>query len=145
MSYKESRDTSINRTLVTQIVFVAVIVSAIFIFDKYYSKEFSVFKNMSKSEAALFIDFDNMQKVFAGEVVDEMTILDALNAAVVAGQIKLTYHVDSDNNTKITEINSHIADGKIQFAFYINSRKLDQSELNKTHIKPGDKITIRLE
>jgi len=145
MNYKKSRGTSINRTLVAQIVFVVVVASAIFVFDRFYSKEHSAFKNVSKNEAALFIDFDNMKKVFAGEVIDGMTVLDALNAAVAVGQIKLIYYVDSGNNTKITEINDHVANEDVQFTFYVNSRKVNSNELNKTHVKQGDKITIRLE
>src|SRR3989344_8869642 len=144
MNYKKSQGTSINRSLVAQIVFVVVVASAIFVFDRFYSKEHSAFKNVPKNEAALFIDFDNMKKVFAGEVVDGMTILDALNAAVAAGQIELTYHVDINNNTKVAKINDHEANEETQFTFYINSRRVDSSELNKTKIKPGDKITIRL-
>jgi len=145
MNYKKFQDTSINKTLVAQIVFVVIIVGAVFVFDRFYGKELSVFKNVSKNEAALFIDFDNMQKVFAGEVIDGMTVLDALNASVVAGQIKLTYYVDIDNNTKVTEINNHAAHGDAQFTFYINSQKLAPGELNKTQVKAGDKITIKLE
>jgi hypothetical protein len=83
--------------------------------------------------------------MFTGEVIDEMTLLDALNASFAAGKIKLTYHVDDGNNTKVTEINDHEADDEEQFTFYINTRKLDPSELNKTQIHPGDKITIKLE
>ncbi|MBI4158606.1 MAG: hypothetical protein HY505_03265 [Candidatus Yanofskybacteria bacterium] len=144
MNYKKLRNI-FNSTLTAQIVFVTVIVGAVFIFDRFYGKELSVFKNVSKNEAALFIDFDNMKKVFAGKVVEGMTILDALNAAVTAGQIELTYHVNIDNNTKVAKINNHEANGDTQFVFYINSRKLDPSELNKTQIKSGDKITIKLE
>lgn len=152
MNYKKFRNIFINLvrgngtgTLIARIIFVAILAGAIFIFDRFYGKEPSAFKNVSKNEAALFIDFDNMKKVFAGEVVEGMTVLDALNASVAAGQIKLTYHVDISNNTKVTEINNHEANGNEQFTFYINSRKIDPSELNKTHIKPGDKITIKLE
>ena len=134
-----------NNKTIAQLILIIVIVSGIFVFDKFYSKELSVFRNISKNEAALFVNFDNMKKVFSGEVVDGMTVLDALNASVAAGQIRLVYYVDSDNNTKITEINDHEANEEAQFTFYVNSRKLSSSELNKTRIKAGDKITIRLE
>lgn len=134
MSYKKSQGTSINKTLVAQIIFIVAVVSAIFLFERF-----------SGNEAALLIDFDDMKRVFAGEVVDGMTVLDALNASVAAGQIKLVYYVDDGNNTKVKEISDHSASGNTQFTFYVNSRKLDSSELNKTLIKPGDEITIKLE
>lgn len=144
MNFKKLRNI-FNNTLIVQIIFVVVITGAIFLFERFSGKEDSAFKNVSKNEAALFIDFDNMKRVFAGKVVDGMTVLDALNAAVAAGQIKLTYYVDSNNKTKVTEINDHTTNGEAPFTFYINSRKLDPSDLNKTPIKPGNKITIRLE
>ncbi|MBI2674224.1 MAG: hypothetical protein HYX22_00600 [Candidatus Yanofskybacteria bacterium] len=144
MNYKKLRHI-FNSTLAVQIIFIAAIAGAIFVFDRFYGEKPPALKNMSKKEAALFIDFDNMQKVFAGEVVDGMTVLDALNASVTAGQLRLTYYVDGDNNTKIEEINDHAAGGDAQFIFYVNSRKLDQDKLNKTRIKAGDKITITLE
>lgn len=144
MSYKKFQGISINKTLAAQIIFVVATVSVILFFEKLSDKEPSAEFDASK-EAALLVDFDNVKRMFAGEVVGGMTILDALNASVAAGQIKLTYYVDGDNNTKVKEINDHTANGNTQFTFHINSRKIDQSELNKTHIRPGDKITIRLE
>lgn len=99
----------------------------------------------SGSEATLFINFGDMKRQFTGEVVENMTVLDALNASTAAGQIKLIYHLDSDNNTRVREINGYTADENIQFSFYVNSQKLDPGELNRTNIKPGDEITIRLE
>ena len=144
MNFKKLRNI-FNSTLATQIIFVAIIAGAIFIFDRFYGEEPSVFQKVSKSEAALFIDFDDMKKVFAGEVVDGMTVLDALNASVTAGKIELTYHVDKSNTTRVTEINDHTANSEKQFTFYINSRKLDPGELNKTKIKRGDKITVKIE
>lgn len=144
MNYKKFQGISINKTLATQIIFVVAVASVILIFEKLSDKE--PFAEFDKSkEAALLVDFDNIKRMFAGEVIGGMTILDALNASVAAGQIKLTYYVDSDNNTRVKEINDHTTNRDIQFTFYINSRKIDQSELNKTPIRPGDKITIKLE
>lgn len=144
MNYKKFQGISINKTLAAQIIFVLVVASVLLFFEKLSDKQPLAEFDESK-EAALLVDFDNIKRMFAGEVVSGMTILDALNASVAAGQIKLTYHVDGDNNTRVKEINDHTTNGDIQFTFYINSRKIDQSELNKTPIRPGDKIMIRLE
>ena len=145
MSSKRSQNTFINNTLATQIVFIAAIAAIVLLFERFSDKESPLAIDLAENEAALFIDFDNMKRVFTGEVAEGMTILDTLNASVAAGKIELTYNVDGGNNTKITEINDHRANEDSQFTFYVNSRKLDPSELNKTHIQPGDKITIRLE
>lgn len=143
MSSKKFLNTFTKNTLVIQIIFIVAIVTGVIIYER-FSNEDSL-KIMGENEAALFIDFDNMKRAFAGEVISGMTVLDALNASVAAGKIKLTYHVDKNNNTKVTEINDHKATSDTKFTFYINSKKLDQNKLNKTSIQPGDKITIKLE
>lgn len=143
MNFKKFQNILSNNILAAQIVLIVVAVGAIFLFERFFDKD--PFAVDLENRAALFIDFDNMQRMFTGEIVDGMTVLDALNASVVAGQINLRYYVDEENNTKVAEINNHNTDGKTQFTFYINSKKIDASELNKTHIQPGDKITIRLE
>jgi len=134
-----------HNKIVAQIIFVIVIVSGIFIFDRFYGTESSVLKDVSKNEATLFIDFDNMQRIFKGEVSGEMTVLDALNASVIAGKMKLYYVVDGNNNTTVTEINDHVAEEGREFRFYINNKIINTKDLNKTSVSPGDEITIRLE
>ncbi len=144
MSSKKLQDTFPNKTLLVQVIFIALIVGGVLFFE-FFFKGPSMTDNEVSGEATLLIDFDNMQRMFTGEVVDGMTILDALNASVAVGQIKLKYHVDRDNNTEVKEINNHTANENIQFTFYVNSRKIDLNTLNKTYIQPGDMITIRLE
>ena len=145
MSFKKSRNTSTKSTLVAQIVFVVIITVGIVFFERFFSDRLSLNNGDIRGEATLLIDFDNMRRMFEGEVVGKMTVLDALNASVVAGKIKFRYIVNSDNDTTVTEINDHTTSKDTQFNFYLNSRKMDSSELNKTNIKPGDKITIKLE
>lgn len=95
-------------------------------------------------EATLLIDFDNMKRMFKGEVVENMTLLDALNISAEAGKIKLRYVVDSGNHTAVAEINDHVAGNK-NFSFYINNKTVKTDDLNKTIVNPGDEITIKLE
>lgn len=144
MKSKKSQNIFTNK-LTAQIVFVLVVASGVLLFEKFLGEEPSVFKNVSENEAAVFVDFDNMKKIFTGEVVEKMTVLDALNASVAAGKIKLIYYVDENNNTQVLEINNHKADKKTRFNFYVNSQKLDQKEINKTYIQADDKIVIKLE
>jgi len=150
MNSKKSQNTSTSRTLLTQIIIVAVIAGGILLFERLFNNGSSLVNEgsmdeSSVDEAVLFIDFDNMQRTFRGEVVERMTILDALNASVTAGKIEFRYFVDGSNNTKITEINDHFAEENDQFTFYINSEKIDTSNLNRIYIQPGDEIIIRLE
>lgn len=145
MNYKKSQDTSINKTLVAQIIFVAVIAVGVLFLERFFKiEQLPIDKSQGKA-AALMLDFENMKRMFEGEVTEKMTILDALNASVAVGQIKFRYTVDGNNNTAVAEINDHIALGDKSFSFYINGNKLNTKNLNRTFVNPGDKITVRLE
>jgi|SRR3989344_1251660 len=141
MNSKKFQNTLFNSTFIAWAILIIAVVIVIFVFKSAGLPA----GNRSGNEATLFIDFGDMKRQFTGEVAESMTVLDALNAVAAAGQIKLVYYVDSDNNTRITEISGYTADENIQFNFYVNSQKLDPGELNRTNIKPGDKIAIRLE
>ena len=96
--------------------------------------------------ASLYVNFDSMQRQFEGEVVEDMTILDALNMAMAAGKIKLNYSLDENNRTTIMEINDHLNHvGGRQFAFYLNDKKVDSGDLNKTELKAGNEVVIKYE
>ena len=135
----------VNRTFVIQIILIVAVAGIILLAERFSNDDSWITRDELGNKAALFIDFNNTQRMFTGEVVGGMTILDALNASTAAGKIELTYHVDDSNSTKVTEINDHKADDEKQFAFYINSRQIDPDKLNKTQVHPGDKITIKLE
>lgn len=135
----------INRAFAVQVIFIAAVVGIIFFVERFFDKEAPTIMDGLSNESALSIDFNDMQRMFTGEVIDGMTVLDTLNVALAAGKIKLTYYVDSNNNTKVKEINDHEADGDAQFSFYVNSHKIDSSKLNKIQVHTGDKITIKLE
>lgn len=145
MNYKKSQDTFTKNTLFVQIIFVVVAVGGILLFEKFFSKEVSWLDNGSNKEAVLLIDFDDIKRMFKGEIIDKMTVLDALNASVATGNIKLRYIVDNKNNTSVTEINNHTANENKKFAFYINGKNINTADLNKIFVYPRDEIIIKLE
>ena len=96
--------------------------------------------------ATLAVNFDNLKRSFEGEVVEDMTILDALNMAMAVGQIKLNYVLDDRNQTWVMEINDHLNRvGDKHFAFFLHDKQIDSKDLNKVHLKAGDSIVIRYE
>lgn len=149
MNYKKFQNIFTgNNNMASKIIFIIAVIIVLLLFEKSYNKESNFFADISKNEASLFFDFDNMKRAFAGEVMDNMTILDALNAAVAAGKIKLIYKVDEKNNTEIIELDGHSLDldiNKKQINFYLNSQKINQNEINKINIRPGDKIIVKTE
>lgn len=96
--------------------------------------------------ATLAVNFDTMTRHFEGEVVEDMTILDALNLALAAGEIKLNYVLDDKNETWIMEINDHLNQiGGNSFVFYLNDKQIDSKDLNKIKLKARDKVVIKYE
>ena len=144
MSYKKSRNIFFNTPLLSQIVLVILVVGGLLLSEKFVGKLPLSDPDFAK-EASLLFDFDNMKRKFEGEVAANMTVLDALNAAVAAGKINLTYTVNGRNDTAITKINGHQAGENKKFFFYVDGESIDAKDLNKIFISPGDEITVKLE
>ncbi|OGM96896.1 MAG: hypothetical protein A3B86_00060 [Candidatus Yanofskybacteria bacterium RIFCSPHIGHO2_02_FULL_38_22b] len=100
------------------------------------------FKN---GEATLIIALGSgEQRIFQGEVVDDMTILDALRASSQAGQIDLEFIIESDK-TRIEELNGYLADQDAKLSFYLNGSKVEEADIHTTTIDGGDTVEIRPE
>jgi len=110
---------------------------------------FNMFANQLKQErgqeklATLAVNFETEKRFFEGEVYDGMTILDALNAAVSVGKIKLNYFLNDKNQTQIMELDGYVNGIEDKyFSFYLNDKRIDSQNLNKVYLKAGDKIEI---
>lgn len=145
MNYKKSQNTFTDNTLLFQIIFAAVIIGGVILWDNFLSTRPFLTNNKRGEKATLLIEFGNMTRRFEGEALDGMTILDALNASVAAGEIKFHYVIDLENNTTVREINDHTAMRGEDFSFYINGGAISTQDLNKTTIRPKDEIVIKLE
>ena len=95
----------------------------------------------AQSDAHLVIDFGSSQRSFEGQVVSGMTILDALNASVIADGIPLQF-VIQDGQARIVEINGH-RDGQ-QMTVFLNGQPIDPSGIHALLIKAQDEVVIRL-
>lgn len=99
-----------------------------------------------KNMASLFLALDDQTRMFEGEVIEGMTILDALNASVRAGEIKLRYAVNGKNETNIMELNGYLNHfPNERLAIYLNAQAVNFRDINKIIIKAGDKIKITFE
>ncbi len=97
----------------------------------------------SASLATLVINFETEKRFFEGEVIKDMTILDALSMAVSVGKIKLNFVIDESGNVNVKEIDGHInGAGNKYFVFYLNSKRVALKNLNKEVIHNGDRIEI---
>lgn len=99
-------------------------------------------------EATLLLAFENNGngRMFAGKVVGNMTILNALDVASKAGQIELKYSVSADGEVIINGLDGYdtsLSDKKM--VFYLNGKRIEVEQINFVRIKPGDNIEVRLE
>jgi hypothetical protein len=84
-------------------------------------------------------------RVFQGEVFYGMTVLDALNAAVVAGEIPLEFHIDPDRDSAIvTRIDGHDRVQEANITFFMNDKLIRSDKIHQTPIRPRDRILVKL-
>lgn len=96
--------------------------------------------------AVLEINYGDRRRAFEGEIMFDMSILDALLAASRGGNFEIRYAILGDK-ADIMKINGLIEDGlnEKRWSFYLNGQKIESSEIHKTLIKPGDKILVNFE
>ncbi len=131
-----------KKPLFAQIILLMVLIGII----SFFKLSFNFSNNNIPNLAILVINFETEKRFFEGDVVKNMTILDALNAAVSVGKIKLNFAIDKSGNVNIMEIDGHTnGAGNKYFVFYLNSKKVVAKDLNKKVVHSGDRIEIRNE
>lgn len=133
-----------KKTIFAQILLIILVIGSIVFFK--LSLNLVDTDNDDGNLAVLFINFNNQKRFFEGEVVEDMTMLDALNAAVSVGKIKFNYSINNSGNVNVAEIDGHTngTDNKY-FIFYLNSKEVPAEDLNKKVVHGGDRIEIQNE
>ncbi|OGN09471.1 MAG: hypothetical protein A3C61_01720 [Candidatus Yanofskybacteria bacterium RIFCSPHIGHO2_02_FULL_39_10] len=100
-----------------------------------------------RQEASLVLVLGDgeQSRMFRGEIVEGMTVFQALIASSRAGQIKLEYSFDSENKVSIKELNGYKKILNKELAFYLNNSKIITENINKITIKNQDRIEVRSE
>ena len=129
------------KSLLTKIVLIIAGISVLYFFGPSLN-----LSNNKLGLATLVINFETEKRFFEGEVVKDMTMLDALSAAVSVGKIKLNYFIDKSGNVNVMEIDGQTngTDNKY-FVFYLNSERVDTKDLNKKIIRAGNRIEINFQ
>lgn len=97
-----------------------------------------------RDTAALTIDFGTYERTFEGTVVSGMTVLDALNASVIAGKIRFSFLIDERGYAKVVEFNDHTSFAQKTPLFFVNGKAISSFEVHKVSIQPEDQIMVRL-
>jgi hypothetical protein len=122
-----------DNIIVWQIVAVVVLVAALLVFEE-----------LNRKTATLTIDIDGEKRTFQGEIVEGMTMLDALNASVLAGGIKLQFAIE-DNGAKILEFDGYVSEeANSDVYFYLNSEVMSIYEINKAFLRKDDHVLVRV-
>ncbi|WKZ26969.1 MAG: hypothetical protein QY311_02425 [Candidatus Paceibacterota bacterium] len=87
-------------------------------------------------------------RVFEGDVVRGMTLVDALNAAAMAGNITLRFAIDEGRGMRIMALDG-IATRSAQVAVPVkimrNTQAVDVSKAHAVPIRPGDMVSVSLD
>ncbi len=104
----------------------------------------SKFKNYET--AHLEISIGDHRRAFEGEVVEGMTVLEAIQASALAGNIALNYTMDKNNEPVVISLDGYDnSKSKKILSFYVNDQKIDSKKIHLTSIADGDTIVIKSE
>ncbi|MEK7194858.1 MAG: hypothetical protein AAB667_01235 [Patescibacteria group bacterium] len=95
----------------------------------------------AQSDAHLVIDFGGSRRVFEGQVISGMTVLDALNASVVAGDIPLQFTIQ-DGQARIIEVDGYRKSQPVEV--FLNGQQIDPSSIHFLPIRAQDEVVIKL-
>jgi hypothetical protein len=104
----------------------------------YWQEKANLYKKvLAEKEALLILDFgQGKERWFIGEVIEGMTVLDALKTSSQAGNF------DFQVNSQIETINGYSTNNQKQWQCYLNGEKID-GDLRQKIINPKDKILCK--
>lgn len=130
-----SKGFAVNHALIAQIILVAVFIGALFVLD-----------GLTRNYATLTLQLGSQERMFQGEVVPGMTLLDALNASALAGQIPLQFFIDQNNRTRIVTIGSYPeASANSNMQFFVNDRRIPLETIHTVPINARDRIDVTID
>jgi len=121
-----------NKTLAVQVIVAVVFVGGLLLIDR-----------LNRNSATLTLRIENNERVFTGEVVPHMTVLDALNASVRAGNIPFRFAIDRNKTTILMFSGITRANISDRFIFFLNERKVDTDIINQVPVRSDDEIVVR--
>lgn len=95
------------------------------------------------SIARLEIDIDGHKRAFEGEVIDGMTVFEALQASALAGNISFNYAINNDSKLVVKSLDGYEAEKvKKPPTILLNSTPVETEKIHLTPIKAGDIVEI---
>ena len=125
------------------LLLVAVILGSVYYWQFYRKDSADILSSVSLGErqAAILIDFGSKEseRFFRGEVVKDMSLLDALRLSAMAGNLELQVNGELGAE-KIVKIDG-LQDGKDggRWNYYLDGEKIEKS-LSAQIVSPGDRF-----
>jgi hypothetical protein len=136
-----------RETLFIQIALVSLFILLIIFFDwSFNSNHISDSDIYDPDNTTVILNFNDGKRLFQGDIIDDMTVLDTLNASVVSGDILLMYNLNENNETEVLAIDgfSNYYSEDDFFAFYLNSREIAIKDINKVNVSSGDIVEVKI-
>ncbi|OWK26698.1 MAG: hypothetical protein US76_02660 [Parcubacteria group bacterium GW2011_GWA2_38_13b] len=132
-----------NKFYLPIVIVVFVIASALIIYYGFADDNGgldSVLNYQNKQNASLTIDFGDKQRMFVGDVIENMTILDALELSSESSDLK--YNFDQKINN-LAMIDGFSNNGSV-WNIYMNGLLVEESP-DAIKIKAGDAVELKFE
>lgn len=119
----------------------------ILIFILMYSFDPGAFRLSNHRVAYLEVDDGGIRRAFEGEVISGMTVLDALDASTLAGNINFKYEIDKKSNElRIVALDGYAATKNSKNAMlFLNLVRVDMGKIHHIPLNSGDRILVKLE
>lgn len=99
----------------------------------------------SYGTAMLKIEGEGYTRAFEGEVVEGMTVFEAIQASSTAGNISFKYTFVS-GKLVVESFNGYVADSSSKsLDFYLNSSRIEADKLHNILIKGGDVVLVKIQ
>ena len=124
-----------------------VVVILVLVFILVYSFDPEVFWPSNRQVAYLEVNDGGTRRAFEGEVLDGMTVLDALDASALAGNINFKYEIDKKSHElHIITLDGYLATKTAKNAMlFLNLVRVDIAKIHSIPLNSGDRILIKLE
>lgn len=94
--------------------------------------------------ARLEIEGEGYKRAFEGEVVDNMTALEVIQASAAAGNISFKYDFQGDNLVVKSFNGFTLGNTSKSIIFYLNSSQVEAKKLHAISIKDGDVVFVKI-
>lgn len=133
---KSSNDIISRETTIAQVALVIVIILVVAIIGWTSSTT----KDVALATVYVQIGIGGQERAFEGGITEGMTVLGAIDVATTTGKIDFEYDLSKNNQASILNIGGH----RDSFEIYLNSKKLTSGEVDKTQVRAGDRIEIKI-